>query len=181
LNGGNPHGGADQACPAHYAERVDPSRDREGFARSGRPLQEHQVRTCTIEGVDKVLCETSLLSCEGSKGFFRLSIPGEVHRGIVMSYMEAVAVEHIGYCCRNRFGGFVLISKLPALYHLSQQEAYLIRKPVNPHSVSLADDGFAQRIREYPQFSDYSRETLPGLKLFSGSARELSKEQSKGE
>jgi hypothetical protein len=54
-NSRNPRGGADQACSAHRAERVDQSRDREGFAGSGGTLQEHQLGTCTIEGVDNVV------------------------------------------------------------------------------------------------------------------------------
>jgi hypothetical protein len=89
------------------------SRDREGFAGSSGTLQKHQLGTCTIEGVDNVVCETSLFGCEVSKGALPVSITCDVHWGIVMVTAEAIAVERLGYFFVNRFAGVVIIGELP--------------------------------------------------------------------
>jgi hypothetical protein len=113
LNSGNPGGGADQACPAHRAEGVDQSRDCKGFACAGGTLQEHQLGTCTIERVDNVVGEASLLGCEGSKGVLPMSITCEVQWDVVVATAEAIAVEQVCYFFVDRFGGVVIIGELP--------------------------------------------------------------------
>jgi hypothetical protein len=91
-----------------------------------------------------------------------MSITCEVHCGIVMITAEAIAVEKLGSFFVDRFAGVVIIGELPGeqmfkfkpigpvTHHLSHQEPDVTRRPVNSNGATQADNGFAQRFREYP-------------------------------